>query len=256
MIDANATTVDWQHCASEVAILPIGSIEQHAGHMPIATDWLFAQDFAKIIAADLDAALLPAQPYANCLEHSGFRGSFSLRPETLMHIVRDLAEEVERQRFKILIVLNGHGGNFSLTPAVRYWNRQDRPLKILLVNWWEYCDPKLIPSHPRPEVHCGEWETSLMMALHPDLVRRALAAGMPVNPKEPYPLERRDLTTFGIGHFNVEGAAGFPAAATPEKGRAILASIKTRILPWIRDRIERLRQNPRYAAPGAAGASA
>lgn len=248
MIDANATSVDWQHCPTDVAVLPIGSIEQHATHLPIATDVLEAGAFARIIAEDLKAALMPAQPYANCLEHSGFPGSFSLRPETLMQLVRDLAEEVERQHFKILIVLNGHGGNFSLTPAIRDWNRQDRPLKILLVNFWEFCDPKLVndPAYLRPEVHCGAWETSLMMALHPELVRPHPSADMPVAPHEPYPLERRDLTTFGLRHFNPEGAAGFPALASPEKGQAIMASIKERLLPWLRDRIERLRQDPRY----------
>ena len=251
MIDAYNTTVDWQLFTPDIAVLPVGSIEQHAAHLPISTDWIEANVFGKMIAEDLNAALLPTQPYANCLEHSGFRGSFSLRPETLMQVVRDLAEEIERQHFTILIVLNGHGGNFSLVPVIRDWNRQDRPLKILLVNFWEYCDSKLVETkaHPRPEFHAGEWETSLMMALRPDLVRPP-GAGMPVDPKDPLPLQRRDLTTFGIGHFNPEGAAGFPAQATPEKGRAIVASIKAHILPWVRDRIARIRKNPRYSGSG------
>jgi creatinine amidohydrolase len=251
MIDSNATTVDWQLFTGDVILLPIGSIEQHSAHLPVGTDWIEADTFARPIADALDAALLPTLPYSNCLEHSGFRGTFGLTPETLMHVVRDLAEEAERQNFKILIVLNGHGGNFSLTPACRDWNRRDRPLKILLVDFWVRCDPNVVDTqaHPRPEIHVGEWETSLMMALRPDLVRKP-GPGMPVDPREPYPLSRTDLTTFGVGHFNPAGDLGFPKKASPETGRAIVDSILTNLIPWLNDRIARLRKNPRYSGAG------
>ncbi|MEI7437369.1 MAG: GNAT family N-acetyltransferase [bacterium] len=252
MLDSNATTVDWQRFTGDVAILPIGSIEQHSAHLPIAADWIEADSFARKTAEAINAALLPALPYANCLEHSGFRGSFSLRPETLMQVVRDLAEEIERQNFKILIVINGHGGNFSLIPALRDWNRQNRPLKILLVNFWEHCDPKLIneSAFPRPEVHAGAWETSIMMALRPDLVRSTPGADMPINPIDALPLERQDLTTFGVGHFNPTGAVGFPASASARLGGVICTSIIANLVPWLNDRIARLRNNPRYSGAG------
>lgn len=251
MIDSNATTVDWQLFTGDVIILPIGSIEQHSAHLPIATDWIEADTFARPVAQALNAALLPTLPYSNCLEHSGFRGSFSLTPETLMHVVRDLAEEAERQNFKILIVLNGHGGNFSLTPACRDWNRRDRPLKILLVDFWVCCDPNVVDTkaHPRPEIHVGEWETSLMMALRPDLVREP-GRGMSVDTQEKYPLSRTDLTTFGVGHFNPGGDLGFSKKASPETGRAIVDSILVNLIPWLNDRIARLRKNPRYSGAG------
>ncbi len=251
MIDSNATTVDWQRFTGDVIILPVGSIEQHSAHLPVGTDWIEADTFARPIAEALDAALLPALPYSNCLEHSGFRGTFGLTPETLMHVVRDLAEEAERQNFKILIVLNGHGGNFSLTPACRDWNRRDRPLKILLVDFWVYCDPNVVDSkaHPRPEIHVGEWETSLMMALRPDLVRNP-GPGMPVDSRETFPLARTDLTTFGVGHFNPAGDLGFSKKASPETGRAIVDSILVNLVPWLNDRIARLRKNPRYSGAG------
>jgi len=252
MIDSNATTIDWQRFTHDVAILPIGSIEQHSAHLPIATDWIQADFLARKIAEKLDAALLAPLPYANCLEHSGFRGSFSLRPETLMQVVRDLAEEVERQNFKILIVVNGHGGNFSLVPALRDWNRLNRPLKILLVHIGDFCDPKLMEEArlPRSEFHAGAWETSLMLAVRPDLVRSIPGEAMPVNPEESFPLQRQDLTTFGVGHFNPTGAAGFPAKASAKIGQAIIDSTLINIIPWLNDRIERLRKNPRYSASG------
>ncbi len=252
MIDANNTTVDWQKFTGEVAILPIGSTEQHSTHLPISTDWLQADFMARKIAEKIDAALLPPIPYSNCLEHSGFRGSFSLKPETLMQVIHDLASEVERQNFKILIVFNGHGGNFSLIPALRDWNRLNRPLKILLVHVGDFYDHKLMDeAHlPGAEFHAGAWETSLMLAVRPDLVRPSPGEAMPIHPHEPFPLQRQDLTTFGLGHFNPTGAAGFPSKASVKIGQAIIDSTLTNIIPWLSNRIERLRKNPRYSGPG------
>ena len=91
-----------------------------------------------MIAEDLDAALAPALPIGTSFEHCGHRGTLSLKPETAMAIVRDLVDELERQRFRILIIVNGHGGNFSYPPVVRDLNRQDRRLKIILIDPWTF----------------------------------------------------------------------------------------------------------------------
>lgn len=251
MIDGKTTTKDWQLHAGDVCVLPVGSVEQHAEHLPLLTDVLQAEYFGRMLAEHLEAALLPVQPYANCLEHGGFRGSVTLRPETLMQVVRDIADEMERQHFRIMVLLNGHGGNFSLVPAVRDINRMDRPLKILMVNFWEHADPKLAIDSARlgTEIHSGEWETSLMLALYPELVRgrgKDMAPSVP----EAHPLQRADLTTFGVGHFNPTGAVGFPSLADPTKGHAIVQSIRARMLPFVSDRIQRLRRNHYYAGTG------
>src|SRR5690349_11754551 len=119
MVDGRNTTEEWQMHAGDVCILPIGSFEQHGGHLPLSTDILGAEYFARVLAEDLGAALLPALPFGTCMEHTGFRGSVSLRPETLMQVIRDVADEMERQQFRVLVLLNGHGGNFALGPVVR-----------------------------------------------------------------------------------------------------------------------------------------
>lgn len=247
MIDGNNTTHEWQSHAGDICVLPVGSVEQHGMNMPLMTDCIEGEFFARMIAEDLNAALLPTLYYANCLEHSGFRGSVSLHPETLMLVVRDLADEMERQNFRILIILNGHGGNFALVPVARDINRLDRPIKIILVNFWEFCAPE-IGAEKGGEIHAGEWETSLMLAIRPELVKEAKPGmDMKVQADQDYPLERRDLTTFGTGHFNPTGAIGFPSLGNKEKGRAIIASISEHMLPYVRDRIERLRKMPRYS---------
>ena len=84
-----------------------------------------------------------------------------------------------------------------------------------------------------------------MLAIAPELVgpdRR----DRPVDPNEKLPLEQRDLTMFGTGHLSPSGAIGFPSKADLKTGQASIASIRKNLLPYVRNRIERLRQNPTY----------
>lgn len=250
-VGPTSTTLDWQVHTGPLAVLPIGSFEQHGEHLPLDTDITGAAFFAAMIADDLEAALLPTLPYGTCTEHTGFRGSISLRPETLMTVVRDIADELERQNFKILIVLNGHGGNFALGPAIRDINRLDRSLKILLVNWWDFLDHDIAAdSHSLGmDLHAGEMETSFMLALHPEQVR---PESQDAPPREPgLSLKQGDLNTFGTGHFCAGGAIGYPSFATAEKGQAIIESVRSAMLVFVRDRVRRLQEQPRYAGRGA-----
>lgn len=249
MIGPFSTTFDWQTQGGDIVILPVGAFEQHSAHLPLDTDSIHAEYFGKMLAEELNAALLPALHFATSLEHTGFRGGVSLRPETAMQVIRDVADEVERQHFRILIVVNSHGGNFFLVPVIRDMNRLDRPLKILLAYPWDYND---VPCTGDGAIgHAGEHETSVMLAIAPDLVRMDEAIDGPPQVQEPQPLKQRDLTTFGVGHFSAAGVTGHPSRASAEKGRAILERMRRNMMPVIRDRIARLREQPRYSGAGA-----
>ena len=165
VIDSKSTTFEWKNVRSGICILPVGSLEQHSHHMPLATDTIIGEYFSRFLAQELDAALLPALSIATSLEHTGFRGSFSLRPETLMAVIRDLADEAERQDFTTMVIVNAHGGNFSLAPVTRDINRVDRKIKIIL------CAPHSMSSTNVPgDIHAGESETSMMLHVCPELV--------------------------------------------------------------------------------------
>ena len=251
MIDGHNTTRDWQTHPGKVCVWAVGAFEQHSVHLPLATDNFEGDYFARLIAEGLDAPLFPTLPFGTCLEQSGFRGSLTLHPETLMRVVRDVAEEVQRQGFRILVLLNAHGGNHCLVPVVRDINRVDQPLKILLVNFWEFDDSAAVPATPGVlDIHSADWETSLMLALRPELVRQDRADMPPAAGPDPHPLRQADLTMFGVGCFNPQGAVGMPSKATREKGERIVAAIGRRILPHIRDRIDRLLAQPRYSGEG------
>ena len=247
MLDASNTSPEWRAHGGDIIVLAVGSMEQHAAHLPLNTDSVHAERFARIVAEHFDAALLPTVQIANSFEHSGFRGTFSLRPETLMQIVRDLADEAETQDFRFMIVVNGHGANFVLAPVCRDINRRDRRLKVLLISSWEFAPGGITKAQREGnfDVHSGDNETTGMLAVAPEVVRPRKPGPEP-EPWDP-PFRRGDLNAFGVRYYSPGGNLGDYNAATAENGRKMTDAAIAPMLRYLEDRIERLRRRPGYA---------
>ncbi len=250
MIGPENTSFEWQAATTDIVVLPVGALEQHGQHLSIDTDTCQSTFFARRIAHDLNAAVLSPITIATSMEHTGFRGSFSLKPETLMQVVRDLADDAARQGFRIMIVANGHGGNHTLVPVCRDINRRNGMLKVLLVEWWKFAGQGITEtdSWRGPNLHASEMETSVMLAIAPDRSRKPEFD--PEYPDEQFPLGQSDLTTFGIGQLNPDGITGWGSHATREKGEALVVSVLASMLPFVRDRVARLRRQPYYSGSG------
>jgi len=248
LLDGSLPSSEWARRAPKLCVFPVGTFEQHSRHLPLLADDIEAQYFGEFLARELGAALLPVLNYGTSLEQTGFRGTVSLRPETLMQIVRDVADEVERQGFETMILLNSHGGNYSLGPVVRDINRRDRSLKILLVDWFAFADRSFLDAAKmgRGDLHAGEFETSLIMVLRPELVRPDGPDMVPAVQGFVQP----DLNTFGVGYVAPEGAYGLPSLASREKGERLVASIKTNMLRHVRERLAWLAQRRGYTGKG------
>lgn len=250
ILDGDRTTVDWQTATTRIAVLPIGSFEQHGGRLPLRCDTLLAEYFAERLARSLDAALLPSIAYATSLEHTGFRGSISLRPETAMALIRDLIDSLERQHFRRLIVVNGHGGNFFLGPVLRDVNAQDRAIKILAIDCGGPLDtsPEGRCLHDG-ELHAGASEISRLMAIRPDLVGPPSAALPLAGTPDPH-FHRADLNTFGVGVRDPSGVWGNPDGGDAASGRAMNESVAANQLAHVRERLAWLEAKPGYAGAG------
>jgi creatinine amidohydrolase/Fe(II)-dependent formamide hydrolase-like protein/GNAT superfamily N-acetyltransferase len=250
MIGPTNTTIDWQLHTGRTVVWAVGAFEQHSAHLPLDTEAILGDVFARFLAEELGAALLPTQRVGTSLEQTGFRGTLTLRPETLMAIVRDMADEVERQSFTRLVLVNTHGGNHCLVPVVRDINRQNRALKILLVNFWEFADPETMRDicGGAPVCHADAFEISLFLAMAPELLR---PNGPDITRRaEALPLQQGDLTTFGVGTLSPGGTGGFPSRASKEAGERLIASIQAGMLAFVRDRLRRLDDQPRYSGRG------
>ena len=188
---ARLAELTWPEVAAAVAagattlILPLGATEQHGPHLPLGTDTLRAEELAARLAALLPGALVaPALPVGCSDEHAGFPGLLGLDAETLAAVICDVARRAAGWGVTRLVVLSAHGGN-GAGPA-RAGERLRAELPGLAV--WLPADLAAPLAGPRavaaadgvtPEahgLHAGEGETSELLWLRPDLVRRELAA--------------------------------------------------------------------------------
>jgi creatinine amidohydrolase len=168
-----------------VLVIPIGAIEQHGPHLPLATDAIVAFELARRVARRQGAVVAPAMYYAaRSSPRSGgggrsFAGSTGVTGQTLIGLVRDVTAEFFRTGFRRVAYLNGHYENSSLVYEALTEAIEPRlgTCKAILVNWWEQIQLADIgrifaDNFPGWEAeHAGVAETSLMEELRPDLVR-------------------------------------------------------------------------------------
>jgi creatinine amidohydrolase len=242
MIDTNATSHELADARPEIAFLPIGACEQHFGILPLNTDIRQSGRLAADIAANFDSYLLPPLPFGTSLENTGAAGTITLMPATLDAVVSDVVDVLYRQGFEIVVLLNSHGGNFALRPAVRRINYNTPGKKTIFVDPWE-----MVPQAEMAKIfegtndlHCGEVEVSVMLHLMPEAVRMdKLEDGNP-------DALRMELDLFSIPALTGGKPWGFATRATAAKGKAFYEQMVERAVSYIRRVIERHRQIPSY----------
>jgi creatinine amidohydrolase len=164
-----------------VLILPVGAVEQHGPHLPLATDLIVVSACADAVVAEhgdeLDLWALPPLPFSKSNEHAWAPGTLWLTPETVLATMRDLGRSLATLAARKLVLLNGHGGNTSLLDVVCRELRLEHGFQTFLLH------ASLPPDHGgegAPEehglgIHGGVGETSVMLHLRPDLVDMDLA---------------------------------------------------------------------------------
>jgi creatinine amidohydrolase len=215
-----------------VAILPVGAIEAHGPHLPLETDVIIAEAMARAGAArlrarGLRALVLPSLGYTTAAFARSFAGTISLRPETVTATVVDIADGLKRHGFALLAIANAHLDPAHLASLEAAASAIRRELKLpvafpnLTTKPWAL---RLGVEFKSGACHAGRFETSIVLAERPSLVREATMATLPANPAS---LSRaiRD----GKQSFEEAGGArayfGYPADATAEEGRATVEEL-------------------------------
>jgi len=217
-----------------VLVLPTGAIEQHGPHLPVSTDLITAQTLAERAVEqfgdDLDLWLLPPLAYTKSNEHAWSGGTFWLSAATLTAVLADIARSVAMTPARRLAFLNGHGGNSALLQVAARDIRQATGLRTFTLH------PALPADHggesPADElgmgVHAGLEETSLMLALRPDLVDMTKAERWVPEHLDAYRHVRfGGSVSFGWSSddFGPSGVIGDARAATAERGEARVAGM-------------------------------
>lgn len=240
---SDLTTADFasQDLARTIAVLPVAATEQHGPHLPLSVDTDIANGVVAAsiphIAPDLPALFLPTQTVGFSPEHTRFAGTLTLKAETVLRLWTEMGECVAASGVKKLVLFNAHGGQVGLMDVVARDLRARLGMLVYSVNWFNL--PLLDESgrdlngmfsaeEHRFGIHGGEIETSMMLALSPDKVRMQHAANFASKSQD----RAGQFSILGNGKsaklgwqmqdYNACGAVGNAAAATADKGRAVL----------------------------------
>jgi creatinine amidohydrolase len=226
-----------------IAVLPVAAVEQHGPHLPLNVDAALVEGVVEATLPHLPATqpvlFLPTQSVGFSPEHTRFAGTLTLKAETVIRLWTELAESVAQTGVKKLVLLNSHGGQVGLLDVVARDLRARLGMLVYSVNWFNLPltgeDGKPVndlfsAEEHRFGIHAGEIETSMMLALKPGQVDMAKAQNFHSTSQD----RAKKFSILGDGRsaklawqmqdYNPQGAVGNAAAATAEKGRALLGA--------------------------------
>lgn len=221
----SVTSAEVAASAPTMAILPVGSFEQHDSHLPLATDAIIAATIANRLAQAYRLHELPAITISCSQEHEGMPGrpgTVSITATTLAAVINDVRDSLRRGGIERLILVNAHGGNYILNNIVQTANVEGTPLLGLYPGKAERAAARAaagMETHDTPDMHAGEFETSILLHEQPELVRPTFRDNDFHQPDRPHLLER------GMAAYTKGGTIGKPSAAMPDKGRLALESL-------------------------------
>ncbi len=226
-----------------IAVLPVAAIEQHGPHLPLSVDTVLVNG---VIAAalphlipGLSVLFLPTQAVGLSPEHAHFPGTLTLKTETVLRLWTDIAESAAAAGIKKLLIFNAHGGNVGVMDLVARDLRARLGLLVFGASWFNLplldaqghdVNALFSQDEHRFGIHGGDIETSMMLALDPAHVDMAQAQ----NFASASQMRAKTFDILGNGKsaklgwqmqdYNPAGAVGNAAAATPDKGLALVAA--------------------------------
>ncbi len=221
----------------DTVVMALGATEQHGPHMPLATDALIGDHLARMVSERLDAFLAPTLRVGCSEHHVGFAGTISLNEETYHSVIAEMVRSLLRGGFKRIVLLPTHGGNFGpLAGALAKLADSERAQVVALTDLGVLFEIARIGERefgvPLGEggLHAGEWETSLMLAIHPELVEMARSRpGFTGNMEEAV----GGMFAGGVASISENGTIGDPARSSAEHGRRYWSSVLDLVLEQI-----------------------
>ena len=195
--------------SDNLIIIPIGSIEQHGPHLPLATDSINVLYLATQAAASSGVLVAPTIKTGVSFNHYDFPGTLSVQPETLTNLIIDVVKSLIHHGFKKIVLLNGHGGNNSAIETAAIKLKIDFTREIIgVLHSWLLCRESADVLESPIRYHAGEGETSRMLVSARDLVRMDRA-------KLEIPRSKSGLFNFDITEvFNQTVFYGLPRTQT------------------------------------------
>ncbi|MBW6421749.1 creatininase family protein [Rhizobium sp. XQZ8] len=231
----NDTTKPSTERAGWIAVLPLGAHEQHGPHLPFETDTLIAESLVariiKALPANLPVTFLPVEPVGYSIEHMDVAGTKTLAFDEAVNRWLGIAESLNRKGIRRLVLLNAHGGNSPLLTVVATEARVRFNMLVVATSWTRFGQPEgwISPEEKAIDIHGGDIETSVMLAMWPDRVNMAKAEAFSSRQSD-FATSFKHLRAYGphafgwkMSDLNEKGVAGDAAAATAERGERLVA---------------------------------
>lgn len=220
---------------ASIAVLPLGAHEQHGPHLPFETDTIIAQGMADRVKATLPTHLavtfLPVEPVGYSVEHIDVAGTRTLSYGQAIEKWLGIAGFLAERGLRKFVMLNAHGGNSPLMTIVATEARIRFNMLAVATSWTRFGLPEgvISPVEKAIGIHGGEIETSVMLALAPERVNMEKARDFPSRQSD-FTRDFKHLRAYGPHAFgwrmrdlSTDGVAGNAAAASAEKGEALMA---------------------------------
>jgi len=230
-----------------ILVVPVGSIEQHGYHLPVCTDTLLADAVAttgaEAVADEMPVLVAPPVYPGFSPHHMSFGGTITLEFRHALSLLENIVETALTNGFSAVLLLNGHGGNIPLIGAATSTIGVNNPdVSVYGITYFQLADPfidDIRESESGGMGHAGEFETSLLLHLRPDLVDKTELEGTYLN--DPYDFTLNDMFEGGplsvyppFETYSESGTIGDPKLATAEKGEELLDALQEELAALLR----------------------
>ncbi|MCS7278811.1 MAG: creatininase family protein [Thermodesulfobacteriaceae bacterium] len=223
MLIEELTSEEFKELSKEIKtiIIPIGSIESHGPHLPLATDLYTIYEVCKKLIQEVKVFIAPPIYYGLCRSTKPLYGTISLKGEVLKNLLLNLLSEFYRQGFKNFFILSGHAGKTHLAYIIdtaETFLEEAKEVKFFVADIYQLLKKVLTELKiSESDSHAGEWETSLIMYLKPELVKKGGFEDYPCFPKFRVVHEKEKYWSSGIW--------GNPEKASFEKGKRMVEAL-------------------------------
>jgi creatinine amidohydrolase len=230
-----------------IAVLPLGAHEQHGPHLPFDTDTLIAKGLVTRLIDRLPPALpvtfLPAEPVGYSIEHMDVAGTRSLAYDEAVRRWLGIAADLNDKGIRKLVLLNAHGGNSPLLTIVATEARVSLNMLVVATSWTRFGQPEgwIGPEDKAIDIHGGDIETSVMLALEPTKVDMSKAERFGSKQAD-FAKQYKHLRAYGphafgwkMSDLNKAGVAGAASAATAARGEILIAHAVKGIIELLQD---------------------